>query len=370
MRHDVAIYSPFAAEQYSRSGKFGGGAERQTYLLAHALSRDGIRVAHIVLPVDDPLPPPNSNLTLVERGRYNGAIPLAGKFLEARLIWRGLDSADAAVYIVRTGSPALGVAGAFCRLRRRRLIFASSTDADFTLTTLTERIRSVVYRGGLRCVDAVVVQTGEQLRLVQERFPRIGRATHIPSFAEPMERAERPGKAFLWIGRIVDYKAPLEFVKLARAMPEATFRLVATPFGAHRALYDELVRQAADVPNLEILNSRPHRELMRLVAEAVAVVSTSHSEGMPNIFLEGWASGVPALTLDFDPDGTIATRGIGAAAGGSWAAFVDAARRLWSSRHDTQEVADACRAYIKEVHGLAAVGRRWSGLISEIAAAR
>jgi len=147
----------------------------------------------------------------------------------------------------------LGVAGAFCRLRRRRLIFASSTDADFTLTTLTERIRSVVYRGGLRCVDAVVVQTGEQLRLVQERFPRIGCATHIPSFAEPMERAERPGKAFLWIGRIVDYKAPLEFVKLARAMPEATFRLVATPFGAHRALYDELVRQASS--NVELLIS-------------------------------------------------------------------------------------------------------------------
>jgi glycosyltransferase involved in cell wall biosynthesis len=365
MRNDVAIYAPFAAFQYNRGGKLGGGAERQTYLLAQALSEEGVRVAHIVLSVDDPVPL-NPHLTLVDRGPYMGALP-GGKLHETRLIWRGLKEADASVYIVRTGSPALGVVAAFCRLEKRRLIFASSTDADFTLVGLKERVRSAMYRAGLRAVDAVVVQTAEQLRLVQQDFPRIAHPTHIPSFAEPMSPAQRPGQAFLWIGRLIDYKRPMEYVRLARELPEARFRMVPTPVNAGQDLYAELVREAEQLPNLELLDPRPHGQLMELVAEAVAIVSTSRLEGMPNIFLEGWAAGVPALTFDFDPDNTIASRGIGAAAGGSWKRFVDEARRLWEARDGDQELARASRAYIDEVHSIPAVGRRWSALISEVA---
>ncbi|HEX8156186.1 MAG TPA: glycosyltransferase family 4 protein [Solirubrobacteraceae bacterium] len=365
MRHDVAIYAPFAAEQYDRGGKRGGGAERQTYLLGQALSAEGVRVAHIVNPVAAPLPLPNPHLTLVEREDYSGHRRF-GRIHEAIRIWRGLNKADAPVYIVRTGSPALGIVAAFCRLRRRRLIFASSTDADFTLVRLRERIRAAMYRTGLRYTDAVVVQTAQQLGLVREAFPHIPRTAHIPSFAEPMSPADRPGQAFLWIGRIVDYKRPLRYVELARALPEARFRMVATPIPYSQDMYADLRRQAATVPNLEILSPRPHGELMRVVGEAVAIVNTSRQEGMPNIFLEGWARGVPALTLDFDPDDTIATRGIGVAAAGSWDRFVDGARRLWEARDGDARIARASRSYIEEVHAIPAVGRRWSALISEL----
>jgi len=389
MRHDVAIYAPYAASYYNRGGKLGGGAERQTYMLAQALSEAGARVAHIVFSVPDPLPV-NPNLTLVDRGYWMSALP-AGKLLETRQIWRGLMAADASVYIVRTGLPVLGIVAAFCRLRRRRLIFASSTDADLTLEGPKERagragrqatrarlprralrrgrreLEAAMYRGGLRHVDAVVVQTGQQLRLVQEGFPHVTRAIHIPSFAEPMSPAERPGRVFLWIGRINDYKRPLEYVELARALPDVRFRMVVTPERDWLDLYAELLRRVEELPNLEVLDPRPHHELMKLVAEAVAIVSTSRLEGMPNIFLEGWAAGVPALTLDFDPDDTIAKRGIGACAGGSWERFIDEARRLWEVRDGDQELAGASRAYIDEVHSIPAVERRWAALIAEVA---
>jgi glycosyltransferase involved in cell wall biosynthesis len=365
MLHDVAIYAPFAAGQYNRAGKRGGGAERQTHLLARALSEQGIRVAHIVYEVEDPLPLPSPNLALVERREFSG-LRRFGKFHEAVRIWRGLNAADAAVYIFRTGSPALGVVAVFCRLRRRRLIFASSTDADFTLVGLKARIRSSMYRLGLHYTDAVVVQTAEQLRLVREGFPRLTRSSHIPSFAEPMPAAERPGTSFIWIGRTVDYKQPLRYAELACAVPDAQFRMVATPIRDAMDLHAQLLRAAADVPNLEILDPRPHGELMRLVGEAVAVVSTSRLEGMPNIFLEGWASGIPVLTLDVDPDDVIGRRGIGVAAGGSWDEFVAGARRLWDSREDHEDSARASRAYIDDVHSLAAVGSRWVQVVSDV----
>jgi len=365
MSHDVAIYAPFAAGQYSRKSVRVGGAERQTFLLAHALSEQGIDTAHIVFRVKDPLPPPNSHLTLVERAPFRGNHRF-GKYREAVRIWRGLAKSDAAVYIVRTGSPALGIVGLFCRLRQRRLIFASSTDADFTLVHLRERIRSVMYHLGLRCADAVVVQTAKQLGLVRAGFPRTPRSAHVPSFAEAMRPAARPGTSFLWIGRAVDYKRPLSYVELARALPEARFRMLATPIYGAEDFHAEVLRAATEVPNLEILEPRPHRELMELMAQSVAIVNTSRSEGMPNIFLEGWASGIPALTLDFDPDNIIASRGIGVAAGNSWEAFVDGARRLWESRDDQQEIGRASRAYVEEVHGIASVGRQWTAIVKEL----
>jgi glycosyltransferase involved in cell wall biosynthesis len=38
---------------------------------------------------------------------------------------------------------------------------------------------------------------------------------------------------------------------------------------------------------------------------AVALVSTSSHEGMPNTFVEAWGHGVPVLTLSFDSDGVV-----------------------------------------------------------------
>jgi glycosyltransferase involved in cell wall biosynthesis len=111
----------------------------------------------------------------------------------------------------------------------------------------------------------------------------------------------------------------------------------------------------------------PHAQVTELVADAVAVVNTSRGlEGMPNTFLEAWAAGVPALTLEFDPDGVIATHRLGVSAGGSWERFVTGARELWESRGRREEVAERTRAYVRDVHSLDSVAEQWSGLVREV----
>ena len=54
--HDVAIYSPFASLYYERTGRQGGGAELQTTFLARGLAERGVRTAHVVFELQDPLP--------------------------------------------------------------------------------------------------------------------------------------------------------------------------------------------------------------------------------------------------------------------------------------------------------------------------
>jgi glycosyltransferase involved in cell wall biosynthesis len=369
MRHEVAIYTTSAttAGSYDRACGREDGAERQMMLLARALAARGRQVAHIVYPPRDPVPLPE-NLTLVHRGTYVGKRRFVGSSLEALRILRALAAADAPVAIVRGASPGLAVVAAFCRMRRRALIFSSSNNSDFTLERFSSRLNRRVYRLGVRSADAVVVQSGDQEALARQAFPSMRRLVRIPSFAAaawPASDGSQPD-AFLWFSRMAPYKQPLRYVELARALPHVRFLMIPVP---DHSGYPELgaVRAAAPtVSNLELLDPLPHEQLSGLIARAVAVVNTSAYEGMPNAFLEAWALGVPVLTLEFDPDAVVARNGLGISAGGSWDRFVEGARELWEGRSSREEFARNARAYVARVHSIEAVGAQWSDLIDEV----
>jgi glycosyltransferase involved in cell wall biosynthesis len=50
-----------------------------------------------------------------------------------------------------------------------------------------------------------------------------------------------------------------------------------------------------------------------LYKKAACLCSTSDHEGFPNTFLEAWSYGIPLITT-FDPDQTVAEKGLGAVA--------------------------------------------------------
>jgi glycosyltransferase involved in cell wall biosynthesis len=373
-RNDIAIYLPSTAGFYDRARGRSAGAERQMVLLAHTLSERGYRVAQIVWPIADRLPLPNARLTLVARSPRLTAGGKLAALREAVEVWRALAVADAKVVIVRKRQGALPVVALFCLLRRRRLIFSSANNGEFNPGSPYDgRPSPRVYRLCLRLAAAVVVQSEDQLALARRNFPSLRRVVRIPSFAESATRGSTAGrdpKAFVWIGRIVDWKQPVRFVELARALPEARFVMVAAPdISEPDSPLIPMVKEAPrDTPNLEVLDPLPHAQVTELVASAAAVVNTSRGlEGMPNTFLEGWAAGVPALTLEFDPDGVISTHRLGVSAGNSWERFVAGAWELWESRGHREEVAERTRAYVRDVHSLESVAEQWSRLVHEVA---
>jgi glycosyltransferase involved in cell wall biosynthesis len=200
--------------------------------------------------------------------------------------------------------------------------------------------------------------------LARRAFPRLERLHEIPSFAEAAALQSKEPTSFLWTARLVDYKQPLRYLDLAQAIPDARFRMIAVETSeTSPELRAELHSRVAKLANLQLLGPRSRAEVAALVDEAVAVVSTSRLEGMPNVFLEGWARGVPALSLEFDPDGRIATHGLGTAADGSFERFTGAARELWRTRDDRRHLASRIRSYVRETHSLDAVAERWVRVI-------
>jgi glycosyltransferase involved in cell wall biosynthesis len=347
-------------------------------LLAEALLRAGLRVAHIVLPVEEPDPRLHESLTLVQRRLVTTRRGPIARLAQLREVWSALREADADVYVFRSGLPALGLTALFCRARGRRLAFASSNDHDFTFEFYRGRRPELrIYRYGVANADAVVVQTEAQAQLARRRFPALPRVVEVPSFAESAPLSTIRPEAFFWAGRLDSYKQPLRYIELAEAMPHARFWMIPRRLDPERsggspggdpdlAMEREALERAAALPNLEILEQRPHADVMRLIERSVAIVNTGAAEGLPNLFLEAWARGIPALSYEFDPNGRIAGHGLGVAAAGSWERFVEGARDLWDGRDAREELSQRVRAYLESTHGVDAVARRWVELVDAL----
>ncbi|MGH2981056.1 MAG: glycosyltransferase family 4 protein [Solirubrobacterales bacterium] len=364
-KHDLAIYAPASNGFYEREGGLQlGGREVQAVQVAKGLAGEGLAVAHIVYPVDDP-ESPAVGLDIVQRPAYQASGGPVGRLREGMAIWRSLSAADAEVYILRGHGMYLVVGAVFGRIRRRQVLVSGSNDIDFMPRLRGgSRLKAWVFRWSIKAADAVVAQTAQQRDVATREFPRLRNLSVIPNFAEPAEPASGQPKAFLWVGRLVDYKRPLKYIELAEAVPEARFWMIVLETNETRAALDQQVRtRAQEVGNLEMLSPRPRPELMRLLPEAAAIVLTSEYEGMPNVFLEAWMRSIPVVSLGFDPDGSIEREGMGLAAEDDWDRFVEAVARLWSDPELRTTLGAAGRRYAQSEHDPAAVSGRWASVV-------
>jgi glycosyltransferase involved in cell wall biosynthesis len=361
-RYDVVFYTPWVGSILSsRECLPPGGAETQELGIAKALAGCGVRVAIVAYGAPEDLPREVGGVAIVPRPVYRKRGTVSGKLVETWAIWRALWAAPSAVVVKRGAGVELGLVAAYTRATRRRLIFSSANVVDFDYATLLPKRRDLrVYEFGARVAEAIVVQTEEQVALCQLTFSRS--PTLIKSIAAPAEPQRDVPEAFLWVGRVVSYKRPLEYLALARALPDAQFWMlgVPTPHGeAGERLVGAVHAEAAQLPNVELLAPRSNAEVGQLMSRAVASVNTAEFEGMPNVLLEGWSRGVPALVLSHDPGGAVATHGLGGFAGGSADRLAELGRELWETRSDRAALAARCRAYVAKHHQVDVVAAQW-----------
>lgn len=365
-RFDVLFYVPTIAPLLAGdTARPPGGAETQVRLLTQALAMQGLRVA--VVAFDQPgLPDADGGVTVVPRPPRS-ANPLREMLTIAGVLRRH----PADVVVTRQAGGHTGIAAVTTRASRRRFVYSAANVLDFAFSTWEPRkAQQALFETALRLAHEVVAQTDEQRELGRRKLGRD--LPVIRSLAEPADMRTGVPEAFLWAGRVVDYKQPLAYLELAREVPEATFWMVAVPddaWPADRSIREQLERSAPEVPNLVMLPPCPRAELLERMGRAVAVVSTSSSEGMPNIWLEGWIRGVPALTLAHDPDALVEQHGLGVAASGDPARLAEAARSMWAGRHDQAVLADRCRTYAHDHHSPAAAATRWRQVLQPSAGA-
>jgi glycosyltransferase involved in cell wall biosynthesis len=362
LKPEILFFAPYAGPLLAaRAGIAGagstGGAETQLLLVAQALQRRGRRVALAVAAVPPGLPDVVDGIEVVRLPPFG---PGGRAFL--RFALAAVRDVDAGVIVQRAAGSFTGLVGAPARLRRRRFVYSTASDLDFDPELLSDGILAPrLFRLGVRCANAIVVQTDVQARLCRTRWRR--RCTVIRSVAEPAPARTADPDAFLWIGRMNANKRPDAVVELATRLPDVRFRMVVAGSGAETGLERGVRERAAALSNVELLGPQSRDALAPLLDRAVAVLSTSRAEGMPNVLLEGWARGVPALVLAHDPDGLVARNGLGWSAGGSPERLAEAAASAWEHRTDQAELSARCRAYVASEHAPESIAARWEAVL-------
>jgi glycosyltransferase involved in cell wall biosynthesis len=215
--------------------------------------------------------------------------------------------------------------------------------------TVRER---VLYRYGLRHADRIIVQTRRQHTMLLEGFGLDSVVLPTPC-AGPAESDYVPhdvpnGESFriLWIGRISEPKRLDRLLDLARKCPEWQIDLAGPPDNNEygRRMYEE----AKKVPNITVHGLVGRDRLPEFFKRAACLCCTSAREGFPNTFLEAWSHGLPVVST-FDPDGLIATRGLGVAAD-DVPGLIAGIRGLVSSPERYRRASDSARRYFVENH--------------------
>jgi glycosyltransferase involved in cell wall biosynthesis len=364
--YDVVFLSSFLGTSLDESGQMtGGGAEAQVLMLARGLAERGLRVCIATWEPKRGLPASVDGVDVAAFPRlrsWSRFAAISYPVYAARFV-RALARIRARTYVQRGVSPDTALVALTARLRRARFVYSAGSLFDFDYGRLEPRRTLVwLFKLGYRLADVVVVQTVEQGRLSRERLGRD--ATVIRSIAERRPTAPRTPEAFLWIGRIDEIKRPHAYVALARAVPEARFWMIVAQMDDAPPALAEIERASAELPNIELLPQRPRSAILELIARSAALVSTSESEGMPNVFLEAWAQGVPTLSLSHDPDGVIKRFGLGGVAGDNPQELARMTGELWSSRVDQEEIAAACREYVAREHDLDRVVEEWAAILA------
>ncbi len=204
--------------------------------------------------------------------------------------------------------------------------------------------------------------------LARERLQRD--AEVVPSLAEPASGPREQPEALLWMGRFAPYKRPLAFLDLAARVRVRGSGSSAGPRRSTRSWPPRCGGARRRSTTSSCSRRRPATRSLSLVRRAVAIVSTSEFEGMPNVFLEGWAHGVPALALSHDPGGVLDAGSVGWVAAGDLERMARLAGEAWDRRGDAIAIAEACRAHVAARHSPAAVAARWERVLFPSAGAQ
>jgi glycosyltransferase involved in cell wall biosynthesis len=307
----ICFVAPYAWPVLSRDPaiKVVGGAEVQQCILARLFAGAGYRVSMISFDYGQPERVTFEGITVHRSFREQAGIPVL-RFLHPRLttMWRVLREVDADVYYQRSSAMWTGLVAEFCRRHGKRSIYAGASDRDFEIGQ--EQIALArdrwLYRRGLKRVDRVVVQNPYQLASCRKSHGRD--AILIPSCYElPPGARPRTADFVLWVGTIHGYKRPDWLLDIAERLPQRRFVMIGGPsVGGERlkaGYYEEIRDRAARLANVEFTGFLPLAEVEPWFDRARVLVSTSVYEGMPNVFLQAWARGVP----------TVATVDVGAA---------------------------------------------------------
>jgi len=334
---------PVLAPEHRRH-TIGGESVQQT-LLARALARRGHDVRMVVADHGQPDGASWDGVRTFKAYQTDAGLPVL-RFIHPRWtgLWSALVRADAQLYYASCAGMHIGLLALFCGQYDRRFVFRAASDSDCDPERLLVRFARDrwLYSLGLRRADAILVQSAAQARALALNYGLTSRVAAM--LVEPARPTGRRDIDVLWISNVRRVKRPDRVIELAARLPALQVHIAGGPLAGEEALYRDIKRAAAALPNVVFHGRVSYFDANALYARARVLVNTSEIEGFPNAYLQAWMRGTPVVTL-LDPDGIIERERLGIAAS-TPQQLLDGVRSLLADRIGWQMASDRCRAFV------------------------
>jgi glycosyltransferase involved in cell wall biosynthesis len=337
-----------------------GGAEVDLYLSAAELAKD--KNFHVSFVMGDYGQQPvevREGVTIIKSVDINKNL-----FLGSWRIWRALRRADAQIYIGKAFSLSTFLQALFCKIHKRKYIYRTAASRECDGTYITKHpVRSKAVIWAVRSASKVLTQNHNDAK-------NLLKTLNIPS--EVIRNGSRlkslpktPRDIILWSGRSEPVKRPYLFLDLARQLPEQSFTMICQKATKDNN-YDNLVKEAAKIHNLRLIQRVPFNEVDHYFQQAKAIVNTSDSEGFPNAFIQACKCGTPVLSLNVNPDGFLDKYKCGLCANGDWKLFVDMLKQILNTE-TAEKLGNNARRYAEENHDIAVIADQYKKLLIQVA---
>lgn len=346
-----------------------GGAQLQSYYLAHKLMRRGQEVHYIfdknpdhfrdkkIMKTDDGI-----FLHPLRRYAFSGLGRCS--FMSYFGLQKLLSGIDPDIIYVRTHLAHIGIAARYARRAGKKLIWATSSDADCKrmgllrlnsnlLTVLPKAIDSSLALYGINRADQIIVQTREQQEMIQNNLKLdsiiIPNCHPVPH--GPFRKVKPPW--VVWIANLARWKQPEDFIRLAQKCLdlEAKFVMAGRPSGDRK--WQEVIERKVDsLRNLDYLGEIDIEYAHDLLSKASIFVNTSlPKEGFPNTFIQAWMRETAVISLYFDPDDLITRKHLGFCSG-NFSQLVKDVKKLILNPQLRSQIGSKARKYAIKNHNI------------------
>lgn len=327
-----------------------GGAERDQWLLARALSRaDWSAVVGV-----------RQSLKSRERKLIDGVEYVGLSESPTLVAWREFLSAERPHWLF--WECAYHLWGPLVEIAKRfgvRTIFHAACDLDVQpRRALLHRARWwPLYAWGLSRTDRIFVQHAGQLaglspglRAKARILPKVSLA-ELGGGAQRMKSHHERNKQVAWVGTLIQFKRPDVLIEIARRSPDVSFVVCG---GTRPGCDENIVAGLRATPNIEYLGQVSPAKAQQIIADSSLLLSTSDVEGFPNTFAQAWLAGTPVVSLKVDPGRVIAENNLGVVAGSAERAAAEI-KALIESPDRRQQIGKRAHNYGRENYSAATV---------------
>jgi glycosyltransferase involved in cell wall biosynthesis len=352
------IFNPAAVLKF-------GGSETQMYFLAKELARNkSFELSFVVLDVGQkPVELYDGVKVLKAYQRGKGIVKMIFGFFKMMMTLR---KADPDIIICRAFGREVGVSAVYAKFFGKKLVYCFANDQDAS-GAFFGGLNGKIFKFGFTNVDYYIAQSDFQAEEFKKIFPAKSGQISVIKNSWPDESPFIISKeSTLWVGSSAGLKRPEIFLNLAEDFPQEEFVMVMTRSKMDEEKWEEIAAKSEKIDNLKLIESVPFKDIDSFFARAKVLVSTSSSEGFPNVFLQAARAKTPVLSLKIDPDGFIEKYDGGIVCGDDYERLKEGLNSLLTQKEISNKKGENLYQYFKAEHDLAKNIQKWEKTLNAL----